>query len=102
MNANAARKSANTNWREIARPSSLSVQPGSAASRSRTWCAASGVLGIDGQRAAADLVALEAFEQRLEVAFAEALVVLALDELEEHRPQQRLGEDLQQQPLVAA
>ena len=38
-----------------------------------------------------------------EVALAEAFVALALDELEEDRPDQRCREDLQQQPgLVAA
>src|SRR5215470_4572172 len=52
--------------------------------------------------AAAKLIALERFEQRLEVAFAEALVALALDELEEHRTEQRLREDLEEQPLLAA
>src|SRR5215470_3477447 len=52
--------------------------------------------------AAAKLIALERFEQRLEVAFAEALVALALDELEEHRTEQRLREDLEEQPLPAA
>ena len=41
------------------------------------------------QHAAADLVALQRLEQRLEVAFAEAVVALALDELEEHRAEQR-------------
>src|SRR6185295_1192664 len=54
------------------------------------------------QHAALDLVALERLEQGLEVAFAEALVTLALDELEEHRPEHRLREDLQQQALLAA
>ena len=46
--------------------------------------------------AAADLVQLHRFEQRLEVALAESLVALALDEFEEHRPELVLGEDLQQ------
>jgi hypothetical protein len=35
--------------------------------------------------AAADLVELDGLEQRLEVALAEALVALALDDLEEDR-----------------
>src|SRR5262245_39750330 len=47
-----------------------------------------------------DLVAFERLEQRLEVAFAEPFVALALDELEEHRAKGQLREDLQQQPLV--
>jgi len=42
------------------------------------------------------LVALNRLAQRIEVAFAEAFVVLAQDELEEYRPRQRLAEDLQQ------
>src|SRR5258706_7122567 len=49
------------------------------------------------QDAAAHLVELDRFEQRLEVAFAEALVAFALDELEEDRPELVLAEDLQQQ-----
>src|SRR5690349_5833613 len=53
------------------------------------------------QHPAPDLVALHRLEQRLEVALAEAVVALALDELEEHRAEQRLREDLQQQPLAA-
>src|SRR5437868_4322418 len=48
----------------------------------------------------ADLVELDALEQRLEIAFAEALVTLALDDLEEDRADHVLGEDLQQQALV--
>lgn len=50
---------------------------------------------VDFQRAAVDLVALHRLEQGTEVTFAEALAVvaLALDELEEHRAEQRLGED---------
>ena len=47
--------------------------------------------------AAANLVELHRLEQRLEVALAESVVALALDELEEHRPELVLGEDLQQQ-----
>ena len=52
------------------------------------------------QHAAADLVELDRFEQRAEVALAEALVALALDDLEEDRADHRLGEDLQQQPAA--
>src|SRR3569833_2755927 len=52
--------------------------------------------------APADLVALHRLEQRLEVAFTEAFVPLALDEFEEHRHELRLGEDLQQQAPVVA
>src|SRR5690606_41198788 len=46
------------------------------------------------------LVALDALEQRLEVALAEAFVALALDDLEEDRADRVLGEDLQQLALL--
>src|SRR5690606_5578056 len=49
---------------------------------------------------AAHLVALDALEQGLEVALAEALVALALDDLEEDRADRVLGEDLQQLALA--
>ena len=52
------------------------------------------------QHAAADLVELDRFEQGAEIALAEALVALALDDLEEDRADHRLGEDLQQQPAA--
>src|SRR4029450_3343227 len=52
------------------------------------------------QHAAADLVELDALEQRAEVAFAEALVAAALDDLEEDRADHRLREDLQQEPAA--
>src|SRR5215471_13820019 len=52
------------------------------------------------QHAAADLVELDRFEQRAEIALAEALVAAALDDLEENRPDYRLGEDLQQKPAA--
>src|SRR3546814_6598019 len=52
------------------------------------------------QHAALDLVALDALEQGLEVAFAEAFVALALDDLEEDRAERVRGEDLQQLALV--
>ena len=51
------------------------------------------------QHAAAHLVALDGLEQGLEVAFAETLVALALDDLEENRTDRVLGEDLQQLSL---
>src|SRR4029078_6774655 len=49
------------------------------------------------QSAAPHLVELDRLEERLEVALAEALVALPLDELEEDRPELVLGEDLQEQ-----
>src|SRR5438445_13882692 len=48
---------------------------------------------------AAYLVELDALEQRLEIAFAEAFVAFALDDLEKDRADHVLGEDLQQQTL---
>src|SRR5688500_10858963 len=67
---------------------------------SEAVCVSSSVLPFIGwfldsgglQHAAAHLVALDRLEQRLEVAFAETVVALALDELEEHGPQLRLRE----------
>src|ERR1700761_8963507 len=52
------------------------------------------------QHAAADLVELQDLEQRLEIALAEAVIALALDEFEEDRPEDILREDLQQQALA--
>ena len=46
------------------------------------------------------LVFLDGFEQRLEVAFAEALVALALDDFEEDRADHRVGEDLQEDAVI--
>src|SRR6266403_267592 len=60
------------------------------------------ILGRRFQNAAAHLVELHRLEQRLEVAFAEALVALPLDDLEEDRADGGLGEDLQQQPAAGA
>src|SRR3954453_16020423 len=54
---------------------------------------------LQSEYAPAHLVEFDAFEQRLEIAFAETLVALALDDLEEDRPDYILGEYLQQQPL---
>ena len=49
---------------------------------------------------AAQLVLFDGFEQRLEVAFAEALVALALNDLEEDGTDYGVGEDLEQQALA--
>src|SRR5260221_10426402 len=51
--------------------------------------------------ASGDLVRLDRFEQGAEIPFPEALVALPLDDLEEDRADNRLGEDLQQLVLVA-
>src|SRR5260370_42369719 len=48
------------------------------------------------QDAPLDLVEFHRLEERLEVALPEALISLALDDLEEDRADNRLGEDLQQ------
>jgi hypothetical protein len=50
--------------------------------------------------AAAHLIELDRFEQRLEIALAEALVALALDDLEEYRPENIGREDLQQNAIL--
>src|SRR5437879_12058249 len=60
------------------------------------------ILGCRFQNAAAYLVELHRLEQRLEVAFAEALVALPLDDLEEDRADGGHGEDLQKQPAAGA
>src|ERR1043166_8489496 len=67
----------------------------------------SGVLSRRGpvahrQHAAPDLVFLDGFEQRLEIAFAKTIVALALDELEENRPDRIGRKNLQQHLGVTA
>src|SRR5689334_20401816 len=54
------------------------------------------------QYAAADLVEFDRLEQGFEIAFAETLIALALDELEKNRADRVLAEDLQQQALTLA
>src|ERR1700676_3216113 len=54
------------------------------------------------QHAPTNLVFLDRFEQRLEIAFAKAIVALTLDEFEEDRPDRIGREDLQQHFGVAA
>src|SRR5262249_44919536 len=56
----------------------------------------------DLEHTAAYLVFLDRFEQRLEIALAESIVALALDELEEDRPDRIRREDLQQHLGLAA
>src|SRR3546814_8927455 len=50
---------------------------------------------------APNLGQFDRFEQRLKIAVAETLVPLALDDLEEDRPDHVLGEDLEQDAFVA-
>src|SRR5436190_8796283 len=52
------------------------------------------------ENSAAHLIELDALEQRFEIPFAETLVSLALDDLEEDRADHVLGEYLQQQALT--
>src|SRR5688500_15895433 len=51
------------------------------------------------QDAAAELIALNGFEQRGKISFAKSLVTFTLDNLKEERTNHRIGENLQQQPL---
>src|SRR5439155_12774857 len=60
------------------------------------------VIVPDLQHAAANLILLDRFEQRLEIALAESIVALALDEFEEDRPDRIGRKDLQQHFCVAA
>src|SRR5689334_12765223 len=64
------------------------------------WFPPRAKLREDLEDAPSHLVELDAFEQRLEIALAEAFVALALDDLEEDRADHVLREDLQQQPLT--
>src|SRR5262245_37898639 len=50
---------------------------------------------------APDLILLDRFKQGLEVAFAEALIALALNELEKDRSDHGFGKDLQQHTCAA-
>ena len=54
------------------------------------------------QHAPANLILLDRFEQRAEVALAEAVVAFALDELEEDRADHGFREDLEQDLRLAA
>ena len=71
------------------------VQPRRLTSRSRDAKADGGEWAVD-HNAAALLVELDRFEQRLEISFTEAFVALALDHFEENRADGVLGEDLQE------
>src|SRR6266542_4511997 len=53
-------------------------------------------LGSALEHASADLIELDRLKQRAEIALAEPLIALALDQLEEDRADGRAGEDLQQ------
>jgi hypothetical protein len=51
-------------------------------------------MAVSLQHAAAHLVALDGFEQGLEVAFAETFIAFALDDFKENRTDRILGENL--------
>src|SRR5258708_36676280 len=48
-----------------------------------------------------DLIFLDRFKEGAEIAFTKAFIALALDKLEEDRPQHGAGENLQQQAVAA-
>src|SRR5688572_19493272 len=62
---------------------------------------ANSCIARDSNYTPADLVEFDGLEQCLEIAFAETLVSLALDDLEEDRADDIGGEDLQQHAFVA-
>src|SRR6185437_12778886 len=66
--------------------------------RSSFWCSSRGVL----QHAAFDLIGFDGFEQRAEVAFAEAFIALAPNEFEKDGTNGVLSEYLEQQSLILA
>jgi len=74
----------------------LHVRSFAVAAGTVTQCLIRSASGLRLQHAAPHLIALDRLEQRLEVALA-----FALDELEEHRPEHRLREDLQQEARLA-
>src|SRR5688572_4480466 len=61
---------------------------------------ASSCTAPDSNDTPADLVEFDGLEQCLEIAFAETLVALALDDFEEDRTDHVGGEDLQQHALI--
>src|SRR6478672_694697 len=81
-------------------PYSPTAAPTTAARSGPSQGSQDGGLGIHLDDAAPDLVQLDGVEQGLEIALAERLVSLALDDLEEDRPEGVLGEDLQQQAVL--
>ena len=60
--------------------------------RHTLWCDACRILGIE--YAAIDLVLLNRIKQRLEIAFAKAVIAFALDDFKEDRTDHRLRENL--------
>src|SRR6187399_878593 len=66
-----------------------------------TQSCASSYRARDSNDTSADLIQFDGLEQCLEIAFAETLVSLALDDFEEDRPDDVGGEDLQQHAFIA-
>src|SRR6187455_2157791 len=65
-----------------------------------TQSCASSYRARDSNDTSADLIEFDGLEECLEIAFAETLVSLALDDFEEDGPDHVRGEDLQQDPFV--
>src|SRR5262249_38668739 len=86
---------ARTRWRRDAREPRPAWPSGDAAPSGGP----SGGESLAAQDTAFDLVEFDRFEQRPEIALAEAFVALPLDDLEENRPDGVLCEDLQEQAL---
>src|SRR5690349_9019180 len=57
-------------------------------------------LFVGRENAAGDLILFDGFEQGAEIALAEPLIALALNDLEEDGADDGLGKDLQQQPAA--
>src|SRR5690242_17710606 len=68
--------------------------------RGRTRSCARNCIARGSNHTSADLVQFDGLEQCLEISLAETLVALALDDLEEDRPDDVGREDLQQHTLV--
>lgn len=58
------------------------------------------IAGFSMQYTTADLVQFNGFEQCLEIALAKPFIALALNNLEEHRAYDGVGEDLQQYAVL--
>src|ERR1700744_1100903 len=79
----------------LPKPDMYRSRSGLAGANSRNGTTLSLAAFIGSEHAALHLFALDRFEQRLEIAFAEAEIALALDDLEEDRTEHVLREDLQ-------
>src|SRR6187455_925949 len=66
-----------------------------------TLSCASNCRARDSKYSPTNLIQFDGLEQCLEIAFAETLITLALDDFEEDRPDDIGGEDLQQHAFIA-